>query len=213
MKETRSKRATRAIQSRWQFVALGAVLFVAACSGGAAVDETDPTPTGQEAAITDITTSGLPTVWKATPLTTVETEIEGGVRFDSTVRLDSEQLSVEGKVSQDVVAAEMLQGVVVDCLNTTFDEAFLWSATPPGVGEMNFGDSGSITFEFDAVVVTSRHMGGLGLAKGSSQRVCGEWSGTYAGASGALADAAGTFTAEFFGSAHDSTGTLWTFDA
>jgi hypothetical protein len=77
---------------------------------------------------------------------------------------------------------------------------------------LDFGESGSVTIEFDAVVVTSSHMSGLSSGRGAGSRVCGQWSGTYIGASGALADAAGTFTAIFPGTSHSSN-QVWIFDS
>ena len=159
-----------------------------------------------------VTPDSLPgTEWVLTVITE-ETEVEGGVHLDSTIRLEGAQLSAEGTASQEVEAVEMVQGAVVECLGTTYDESFLWSATQQGSGELVFGESGSVTIEFDAVIVTSTHMRGLSSGRGAGSRVCGEWNGTYIGISGALTDAVGTFTAIFPGTSHSSN-QVWTFDS
>ena len=95
------------------------------------------------------------------------------------------------------VFEERVQGVVVECLGKTYDEEFLWVAMSRGTGELDFGDSGSITLEFDTVSVAA--------AATLSPRVCHEMSGTYTGASGDLANVTGTFTS--------GVSSLWTFDS
>ena len=157
-----------------------------------------------------IAEAGLPTEWKLTVRTQL-TEVEGGVRLDSNIRLDSEQLSAAGTANQVANAVEMTQGGVVECAGTTYDEAFLWSATPHGAGELDFGDPGSITIQFDSVLVTSSNMAERATGP-FNPRVCAQWSGTYTGASGNLADASGTFTA-IFAVASGVIYPTWTFDS
>ena len=167
------------------------------------------TTTEQQAPATSIAEAGLPTEWRIT-LSTQETEVEGGVRLDTSIQFENEQLSAEGMASQVV---EQVQGTAVECLGTTYDDqfVFLWSAPTQGTGELDFGDSGSVTIEFDAVWVTSSETSGLGTGPGQP-RVCAEWSGTYTGASGNLADASGTFTTAFPG-ASQAGAPGWTFDS
>ena len=169
-----------------------------------------PTPADKQGPATNIAEAGLPTEWRPT-LRTQLTEVEGAVHLDSSIRLDSEQLSATGTASQVAQAVEMVQGVVVECAGTTYDEEFLWSATPQGTGELDFGDLGSVTIEFDAVLVTSSNLAGR-VTGPFAPRVCGEWSGTYAGASGDLADTSGTFTV-FFSMSSRAIGPVWTFDS
>ena len=186
------------------------VLLLAFALIAAACGDDDAATTSTAATTTQAppTTDSLPgTEWRIT-VTTEETEVEGGVHLDSTIRLEDGLLSAAGTLSQDVEAVNMVQGAVVECSGKTYDEPFLWSATPHGSGELVFGESGSVIFEFDAVIVTPTHMRGLGSGAAASSRVCGEWNGTYAGTSGALADAVGTFTV-IFPQASDSQ--TWTF--
>ncbi len=157
-----------------------------------------PTTTDQQAFAVSISEAGLPTEWNI-GFTIEKTESQEGVRLDTRVRLSSEQFLAEGTMS---VVEERAQGVVVECLGKTYDEESFWVAMSRGTGELDFGDSGSLTIEFDAVSVASTAT--------ALPRVCHELSGTYTGASGDLADVTGTFNARMPAS---SGGATWTFDS
>jgi len=176
---------------------------VAPATTGAATTIREQTPA------MSIAGAGLPTEWRVT-LSTQLTDVDEAVRLDSSIRFDDEQFPAEGSASH-VVA--LVQDTVVECLGTTYDAEFLWlwAATTRGAGELDFGDSGSVTIEFDAVWVTSSQTAGLGTGPGQP-RVCAEWTGTYTGASGDLADASGTFTTAFPGASQAQAPT-WTFDS
>ncbi|MEE8330472.1 MAG: hypothetical protein V3R84_01745 [Acidimicrobiia bacterium] len=122
--------------------------------------------------------------------------------MDVTFEIRSEELVAEGTASQPVTLA---QSSIVECLGTTFDEEFLWSATPTGTGVLDFGDLGSVTIEFESVIVASNDAAAW-------PRLCGEWAGTYAGASGSLTSATGTFTA-IFPALHGGETYVVTFDS
>jgi len=196
-------------------VGIGVVAALLSGRGGGEVAG-DPAPTTTQAPATTtqpgppaatITEAGLPTEWAIT-LSTRQTDIEGGVRLDTTIQLGGGEMSAEGSISQVVLEAEMVQGATVECSGTTYTEEFLWSATPPGTGELALGDAGSIAIEFDSVVITSSHMNGLGTGTEGSGRLCAQWTGTYTGTSGELAATSGSFTATFAATSQGQVPTL-----
>ena len=182
-------------------VGIGTTLLTGLLTGEGVGDDAagvpTPTTTDQQAFAVSIAEAGLPTEWKI-GFSTQSTDVPEGVRLDTSFQLRSEQFFAEGTMS---VVEERVQGVVVECLGETYDEEFFWVAMSRGTGELDFGDSGSVTIEFDAVSVAATET--------ASPRVCHELSGTYTGASGDLADALGTFNATL----GQSGGATLTFDS
>ncbi len=178
-------------------IGIGTTLLADDGVGGDVAGVPTLTTTAQRAFAVGIAEVGLPTEWKI-GFSVQSTDVPEGVRLDTRFQLSDEQFFAEGTMS---VVEERAQGVVVECLGKTYDEEFFWVAMSRGTGELDFGDSGSVTIEFDAVSVASTQT--------ASPRVCHELSGTYTGASGDLADALGTFNATL----GQSGGATWTFDS
>ena len=178
-------------------VGFGTTLFTGLLTGdgvgGNVAGVPAPTTTDQQVVAVSIAEVGLPTEWTM-GITSQTTEVQEGVRLDTRFQLRDDQFFAEGTMS---VFEERVQGVVVECLGKTYDEEFLWVAMSRGTGELDFGDSGSITLEFDTVSVAAHAT--------ATPRVCHEVSGTYTGASGDLANVTGTFTS--------GVSPLWTFDS
>ncbi len=170
---------------------------------------TDAAPTTKEPSVAaaSIAEAGLPTEWLLGSPQQAESDSQTsgddeGFVLDISFRFRSDQYSAEGKVTHEL---ELVQGAVVECNGRTYDEEFLWSAISPGTGELDFGDSGSVTIEFEAVAVAS-------IDAAAWPKQCWEWNGTYTGASGNLATATGTFTAVIPGQ-HSGEPYVITFDS
>lgn len=204
----RSKRGLLAAAAAFVIVVgigIGIVLLIGSDSGGDIAE--DPTPivpetteaapptTEPQALATSLAEAGLPTEWRL-GISTEVTELEEGVRVDNSYRLSSEQFSAEGTAS---LIEKRVRNVAVECMGERYDNEFVWTAMSRGTGELDFGDSGSMTLEFNAVSVASTETG-MGT-------VCAEVNGTYTGASGDLANATGTFTYGY------PPGNTWTFDS
>lgn len=165
-----------------------------------------PTTTEPTVAAASIAEAGLPTERLLGNPQQAESESqtsEGdeGFVLDIKFRFRSDEYSAEGTATQNV---KLVQGAVVECVGRTYDEEFLWSATPTGTGVLDFGDSGSVTIEFEAVAVAS-------IDAASWPKQCWEWNGTYTGASGNLVTATGRFTVSIPGQ-HSDEPYLITFD-
>ncbi len=197
-KPSRSNRRILIAAASIVLVGIGTTLFTGLLTsdgvGGDVAGVPAPTTTDQQVFTVSIAEVGLPTEWTMGITSLKTTEVQEGVRLDSSFQLRDEQFFAQGTMS---VVEERVQGVAVECLGKTYDEEFLWVAMSRGTGELDFGDSGSITLEFDTVSVAA--------AATLSPRVCHEMSGTYTGASGDLANVTGTFTS--------GASPLWTFDS
>lgn len=111
-------------------------------------------------------------------------EVDGGHFKESLLTVQGGDLRGTGSLTR---VADQVRGRPIECLGEIYDNPDHWMSTTSGTGEIDFHDAGSIVLSVTIIEVVLRPLG--------VDPVCQEIFGTYAGASGVLADVEGTLAA------------------
>ncbi len=178
---------------RWQLA--GAALVLLLVAGIAALSRLPGADREPEART--LATAGMPEVTFNIVGGSRVVEAEGGHFKESLVAVQGGELRGTGSLTR---VAHQVQGRPTECLGEIYDDPDRWMSTTSGTGEIDFYDAGSITLSVTIVEVVIRPL--------AVDPVCQDIVGTYAGASGGLADVRGTLTAGIAAGRRQ----FWTFD-
>jgi len=124
-------------------------------------------------------------------------EVGGGYSKVSVVIVQGGDLRGTGSLTR---VADQVQGRRIECLGEVYDNPDHWTSTTSSTGEIDFRDAGSITLSVTIIEIVIRPL--------AVDPICQDIFGTYTGASGDLADVAGTLAAGI-GRGRPQ---FWTFD-